>query len=50
VDNINVDLGEVWWGDVDWIGVTQDRYQWWDLVDSVMNVWVPRKKIVKLSQ
>jgi hypothetical protein len=25
VDNIRVDLGEVGWGDVDWIGLAQDR-------------------------
>jgi hypothetical protein len=41
VDNIEIDLREVWSGDVDWTGLVQDRYQWWDLVDSVMNVWVP---------
>jgi hypothetical protein len=25
VDNIRMDLAEVGWGDVDWIGLTQDR-------------------------
>jgi hypothetical protein len=25
VDNIKMDLGEVGWGDVDWIGLAQDR-------------------------
>jgi hypothetical protein len=25
VDNIMMDLGEVGWSDVDWIGVAQDR-------------------------
>jgi hypothetical protein len=25
VDNIGMDLGEVGWGGVDWIGLTQDR-------------------------
>jgi hypothetical protein len=25
VDNIRMDLGEVGWGDVDWIGLEQDR-------------------------
>jgi hypothetical protein len=24
VDNIRMDLGEIGWGDVDWIGVPQD--------------------------
>jgi hypothetical protein len=25
VDNIRMDLAEMEWGDVDWIGLTQDR-------------------------
>jgi hypothetical protein len=25
VDNISMDLAEVGWGDVDWIGLAQDR-------------------------
>jgi hypothetical protein len=25
VDNTRIDLGEVGWGDVDWIGLAQDR-------------------------
>jgi hypothetical protein len=25
VDNIEIDIGEVEWGDVDWIGLAQDR-------------------------
>jgi hypothetical protein len=28
VDNIKMDLGEVGWGDVDWIGLAQDRDRW----------------------
>jgi hypothetical protein len=28
VDNIRLDLGEVGWGDVDWIGLAQDRNRW----------------------
>jgi hypothetical protein len=28
VDNIRMDLGEVGWGDVDWIGLDQDRNRW----------------------
>jgi hypothetical protein len=28
VDNIRVDLGLVGWGDVDWIGLAQDRNRW----------------------
>jgi hypothetical protein len=35
VDNIGLDLGEVGWGDVDWIGLGQDRNRWRALVNSV---------------
>jgi hypothetical protein len=28
VDNIRIDLGEVGWGDVDWIGLAKDRNRW----------------------
>jgi hypothetical protein len=28
VDNIRMDLGETVWGDVDWIGLAQDRNRW----------------------
>jgi hypothetical protein len=41
VDNIRVDLGEVGWGDVDWIGLAQDRNRWRALVNSVLNFRVP---------
>jgi hypothetical protein len=41
VDNIRMDLGEVGWGDVDWIGLTQDRNRRRALVNSVMNLRVP---------
>jgi hypothetical protein len=41
VDNIKMDLGEVGWGDVDWIGLTQDRNRWRVLVNSVLNIRVP---------
>jgi hypothetical protein len=37
VDNIMMDLGEVEWGDVDWIGLAQDRNRWRALVISVSN-------------
>jgi hypothetical protein len=36
VDNIRMNLGEVGWGDVDWIGLTQDRNRWRALVNSVL--------------
>jgi hypothetical protein len=28
LDNIRMDLVEVGWGDVDWIGLAQDRDRW----------------------
>jgi hypothetical protein len=40
VDNIKMDLGEVGWGDVDWIDLAQDRNSK-ALVNSVLNLWVP---------
>jgi hypothetical protein len=36
-----MDLGEVEWGDVDWIGLAQDRNRWRALVNSVLNLRVP---------
>jgi hypothetical protein len=41
VDNIRMDLGEVEWGDVDWIGLDQDRDKWRALVNSVLILQVP---------
>jgi hypothetical protein len=41
VDNIRMDLGEVGWGDVDWIGLAQDRNRWRTLVNSVLKLRVP---------
>jgi hypothetical protein len=39
--NLRIDLGEVGWGDVDWIGLAQDRNRWRALVNSVLNLRVP---------
>jgi hypothetical protein len=41
VDNIKMDLGEVGCGDVDWIGLAQDRNRWGAFVTSVLNLRVP---------
>jgi hypothetical protein len=41
VDNIRMDLGEMGWGEVDWIGLAQDRSRWRALVNSVLNLWIP---------
>jgi hypothetical protein len=35
-----MDLVELGWGDVDWIGLAQDRDRCRALVDSVLNIWV----------
>jgi hypothetical protein len=40
-DNIRMDLGVVGWGDVDWIGLAQDRNRWRALVNWVLNLRVP---------
>jgi hypothetical protein len=40
-DNIKMDLGEIGFGDVDWIQWAQDRDRWWALVNTVMNLRVP---------
>jgi hypothetical protein len=42
LDNIRMDLVEMGWGDVDWIGLAQDRDRWRALVNSVLNLRVPR--------
>jgi len=41
VDNIRMDLHEVGFGYMDWIGLTQDRDKWRTLVSAVMNLRVP---------
>jgi hypothetical protein len=47
-----MDLREVVWGDVDWIGLAKDRSRWRALVNSVLNLRVPlnaRKLLSGLS-
>jgi hypothetical protein len=41
VDNIKMDLLEIGWDDVDWIGLAQDRHKWKALANAVMHFWVP---------
>jgi hypothetical protein len=48
VDNIRMDLGEVGWSDVDWTGLAQNRNRRRALVNSVLNLRVP-KNAGKLS-
>jgi hypothetical protein len=42
VDNVRKDLGEVGWGDVDWIGLAKNRNRWRAIVNSVLILRVPR--------
>jgi hypothetical protein len=39
-DNSRINLGEVGWGDVDWIGLAKDRNRWRAVVNSVLNLQV----------
>jgi hypothetical protein len=41
VDNIKMDLRDIGCGGTDWIDLTQDKDQWRDLVNAVMNLRVP---------
>jgi hypothetical protein len=41
VDNIKMDLEEIKWGSVDWIGRANYRDKWRALVNVVKNIWVP---------
>jgi hypothetical protein len=41
LDNIRMPLIEVGWGDVDWIGLPQDRGRWRALANSVLKLRVP---------
>jgi hypothetical protein len=41
VDNIKIDLREIGWDGGDLIDLAQDRDQWKDLVNTVMNLRVP---------
>jgi hypothetical protein len=36
-----MDLGEMGWDGVDWIGLDQDRSRWRALVNSVLNLLIP---------
>ena len=41
VENNRMDLQEVGCGNMDWIGLAQDRHSWLTLVRAVMNLLVP---------
>jgi hypothetical protein len=40
---VRLDLVDIGWGGVDWIGLAQDRYSWKALVNAVMNLGVPQQ-------
>jgi hypothetical protein len=40
-DNIKMDLGEIGFGDVDWINLARDKDRWRALVNTEMNFRVP---------
>jgi hypothetical protein len=42
IDNIKIDLLEIKLGVVDWIGLSQDRCRWRDLVNAVMKFQIIR--------
>jgi hypothetical protein len=41
VENIKMDLAETEWGGVDWTGLAQNKDNWRNLVNAVMNFRVP---------
>jgi hypothetical protein len=41
VDNIKIDLREIGWDGMDRSDLAQDRDQWRDLVNTIMNFRVP---------
>jgi hypothetical protein len=41
VYNIEMDVVQIAYGGVDWIGVVQDWCKWRALVNAIINLWVP---------
>jgi hypothetical protein len=41
IDNTRMDLGEVKWDDVVWIGLAQERHSWRALANLILNFRVP---------
>jgi hypothetical protein len=42
-DNIKIDLIKIGWDGVDWICLAHDKDRWQALVNTAMNLWVPKK-------
>jgi hypothetical protein len=42
VDNIIMEIRELGWGGMDWIYLPQDKEQWRALVNTVMNLRIPK--------
>jgi hypothetical protein len=42
VHNIKMDLGDIGWGGVDWIGLANDMNKWRAFVNAVTNLRTPR--------
>jgi len=40
-DNIKIDLKEIQCYDVDLVQMSQNRDQWWAVLTTVMNLWIP---------
>jgi hypothetical protein len=40
VHRCRMELGEIGWEGVDWMHLSQDRYQWYTLVNMVMSLQV----------
>jgi hypothetical protein len=40
-NNIRMDLRQVVWGGVDWMYLAEERHQWRDVVNTVLNLQVP---------
>jgi hypothetical protein len=40
LDNIKMEVGEIGWGGMDWIDLSQDRDQWREFMNTVMNLRV----------
>jgi len=44
LNNIGSDMQEIWWKDVDWINLAQDRDGWRAAMNAVMNIGVHKMR------